>query len=99
LEGTGLVVDIDYLVTSAQAGFRKPHPQIYQATLGLAGFSAKDAVFVGDNLRTDVLGPQRADIRSVFLASAPVEGLEGERAGSLAAVARLLIDGTVDTSA
>ena len=98
LEGTGLVADIDYLVTSAQAGFRKPHPHIYQATLGLAGFSAKGAVFVGDSLRTDVLGPQAADIRSVLLASAPMEGFEGEQAGSLAAVTRLLIDGTTDTS-
>jgi putative hydrolase of the HAD superfamily len=92
LEGTGLTTHIDYLVTSAQAGFRKPHSRIYQSTLDLTGFTAANAVFVGDSLRTDVLGPQRVGARSVLLARAPPGGFRGEQARSLAAVARLLID-------
>jgi putative hydrolase of the HAD superfamily len=93
LEGTGLTVNIDVLVTSAQAGYRKPHPRIYGSTLDLAGFAANDAVFVGDSLRTDVLGPEKAGIRSVLLAPAAGEVFHREQVGSLAAVARLLIDG------
>jgi HAD superfamily hydrolase (TIGR01509 family) len=93
LEGTDLVEEIDVLVTSAQAGFRKPHPRIYQSTLGLSGFAAEEAVFVGDTLRTDVLGPQRAGIRSILLAPVTVGTFRGPQAGSLAATADLLIDG------
>jgi putative hydrolase of the HAD superfamily len=92
LESTGLTAYVDVLVTSAQAGCRKPHPRIYGSTLEAAGFAADDAVFVGDSLRTDVLGPEKAGIRSVLLASAAREALHREQVGSLAAVARLLTD-------
>jgi putative hydrolase of the HAD superfamily len=87
---TGLTRDIDVLVSSAQAGFRKPHQRIYQETLERAGFSAEDAVFVGDSLRTDVLGPQREGIRSVLLAPRDVHSFAGEQAATLAALADLL---------
>jgi putative hydrolase of the HAD superfamily len=96
LEVTGLTGDIDVLVASARAGCRKPHPRIYRSTLELAGFSAKDAVFVGDNLRTDVLGPESVGIRSVLLASRAPRTFGGERAATLAAVSRLLTDGITD---
>ena len=39
-------------------------------TLERAGFSAHDAVFIGDSLRTDVLGPQRVGIPSVLVGRA-----------------------------
>jgi putative hydrolase of the HAD superfamily len=93
LEGTGLIAFVDVFVTSAQAGCRKPHPRIYRSTLDRAGLAADDAVFVGDSLRTDVLGAEQAGIRSVLLAREPNEAFQGEQAGSLAAVARLLLDG------
>ena len=91
LAGTGLMAWIDVLVTSAQIGYRKPHPRIYQATLDRAGFSAADAVFVGDGLRTDALGPKRAGIRSVLLARDAEEQIHPEQAASLGDVARLLL--------
>ena len=93
LDDTGLTANVDVLVASAQAGCRKPHPRIYRSTIDLAGFAADDAVFVGDSLRTDVLGPEKAGIRSVLLAREPTEAFQREQVGSLAAVARLLIDG------
>jgi putative hydrolase of the HAD superfamily len=93
LDGTGLVEEIDVFVTSAQAGFRKPHPRIYQSTLSLAGFAAEEAVFVGDSLRTDVLGPQSVSIRSVLLAPVAVKAFRGLQARSVEAAAELFIDG------
>jgi putative hydrolase of the HAD superfamily len=89
--GAGLAGHIDVFVTSAQAGYRKPHPRIYQATLERAGFGADDAVFIGDSLRTDVLGPQRAGIRSVLLASDTKRQLHREQVTSLAAVTHLIL--------
>jgi putative hydrolase of the HAD superfamily len=92
LAGTGLADYIDVFVTSAQAGFRKPHTRIYQATLELAGFRAKDAVFVGDSLRTDALGPQRAGIRSLLVTQAE-EQVHREQVASLGEAARLILRG------
>jgi putative hydrolase of the HAD superfamily len=91
LAGSGLARWIDVLVTSAQIGYRKPHPRIYQATLEQAAFGAADAVFVGDSLRTDALGPQRVGIRSVLLARDANTQLHAEQVSSLAEAARLLL--------
>jgi putative hydrolase of the HAD superfamily len=91
LEPTGLAEAIDVFVTSARAGFRKPHLQIYRSTLDLAGFGAEETVFVGDSMRADVLGPQCIGIRSILLSAEELETFEGERVGSLAEVSRMLI--------
>ena len=91
LADTGLMNWIDVPVTSAQAGYRKPHPRIYQTTLDRAGFSAADAVFVGDSLRTDALGPQQSGIRSVLLARDAEEQIHPEQVASLGDAARLLL--------
>lgn len=94
LAGTGLAGYIDVFVTSARSGYRKPHPRIYQATLELAGFGVEDAVFVGDSLRTDAVGPQRIGIRSVLLAPTAKRQIHTEQVASLADAARLLGEGT-----
>jgi putative hydrolase of the HAD superfamily len=91
LARTGLAGHIDLFVTSAQAGYRKPHSRIYQATLGRAGFSAQDAVFVGDNLQTDALGPARIGVRSVLLAPSARQRMHREQVAALADVPRLII--------
>jgi HAD superfamily hydrolase (TIGR01509 family) len=92
LAGTGLAGYVDVFMTSAQAGYRKPHARIYRATLERAGFRAEDAVFVGDSLRTDALGPQRAGIRSV-LVTRTEEQVHGEQVASLDDAARLILRG------
>lgn len=90
--GTSLAGYIDTFASSAQVGFRKPNIRIYQAVLTASRTCAKNAVFVGDNIRADVQGPQRAGIRAIHLASAQPIGFSGEHAQSLAAVAELLTD-------
>lgn len=87
----GLAASIDVFVTSAQAGYRKPHPRIYHDTLERARFSAHDAVFIGDSLRTDVLGPQRIGIRSVLVAGPARGQADHEQVASLAEVPRLVL--------
>ncbi len=91
LRPTGLARYIDTYVSSAEVGFRKPHPRIYRAALEASQSGAENAVFVGDNLRTDILGPENAGIRPIFLTSSPPASFGGEHAHSLAAVAELLI--------
>ena len=47
----------DVVVTSAQAGARKPHPRIYRHTLERCFVAPPEALFVGDTLYADVEGP------------------------------------------
>ncbi len=63
LDGAGLAHLIDHVVTSAQAGARKPHPRIYQKTLEQCGVTAAEALFVGDSWGPDVEGPLAAGLR------------------------------------
>jgi FMN phosphatase YigB (HAD superfamily) len=92
LAGTGLTDNIDVFVTSAQAGCRKPHARIYRATLELAGFRAEDAVFVGDSVRTDAVGPQCAGVRSVLVTRAE-EQVHREQVASVREAVRLILRG------
>lgn len=72
LARAGLSELVDLVISSAQAGYRKPNKSIYQTLLEAAGMSANDAIFVGDNVEADVRGPRRAGIRSVLLDRAGV---------------------------
>jgi putative hydrolase of the HAD superfamily len=98
LAPTGLAREVDFVVTSAQVGYRKPHPRIYRFTMGLAGFRPGETVFVGDSLLADVLGARRVGIRSILLSPVPPTAFQGERAGSLAEIPSMLIDGSLDSA-
>jgi putative hydrolase of the HAD superfamily len=67
LDATAVAPLLDAAVTSAQAGYRKPHPGIYDVTLARLGVAATDAVFVGDSWGPDVLGPLGAGMRAVHI--------------------------------
>ena len=67
LARVGLDGLFDVVVTSAQAGSRKPDRAIYDHTLRRCGVAPSDALFVGDTWEPDVDGPRRAGIASVYL--------------------------------
>jgi putative hydrolase of the HAD superfamily len=55
------------VVTSAEAGSRKPDPAIFADALKVAGVPAGKAVHVGDSLEDDVAGARAAGIEPVLL--------------------------------
>ncbi len=60
---------VDAIVTSAQAGARKPHPRIFEHTLDRCGLAPAETLFVGDTWGPDVEGPgPRACGRSISTA-------------------------------
>ena len=63
----GLAGMLDAVVTSAEAGARKPEPAIFEAALEELRCPAESAIVVGDSLETDVAGGQAAGIRSILL--------------------------------
>ena len=67
VEEVGLAGAIDVVVSSAWAGARKPHPRIFEHTLDKVGVGADSVLFVGDTWGPDVVGPQAAGMRPVYL--------------------------------
>ena len=68
---------VDGIVTSAEAGARKPAPAIFELALELAGVSARDAVHVGDSLGEDVAGARAAGIEPVLVSRSGAPGPGG----------------------
>ena len=58
---------LDGILTSAEAGARKPAPAIFEQALAIAGVDAAQAVHVGDSLDEDMAGARNAGISSVLV--------------------------------
>jgi putative hydrolase of the HAD superfamily len=67
LDQAGLLGLVDASVTSARAGSRKPHPDIYDVSIAALGVETADVVFVGDSWEPDVRGPRRAGMTAVHV--------------------------------
>jgi putative hydrolase of the HAD superfamily len=67
LDRFGLRGALDLVLLSVEHGFRKPHPSIYQAALDHFACPPDQALFVGDTLDADYLGPVACGIRSLLI--------------------------------
>jgi putative hydrolase of the HAD superfamily len=67
LKRCGLAGLFDGVVSSAEAGARKPDPAIFAAALEIAGCGPGEALHVGDTPEEDVEGARAAGIRSLLL--------------------------------
>jgi phosphoglycolate phosphatase-like HAD superfamily hydrolase len=59
-----------WVVTSIDAGFRKPAPEFFQFALSKCPYVKSEVLFVSNQLNTDVLGAESFGIRTAWL-SAP----------------------------
>lgn len=67
LERAGILPFFTWVVTSVDAGFRKPAPEFFDFAVSKCGLAREELVFVGNQLNTDILGGQRYGIRTVWL--------------------------------
>ncbi len=67
LENCGIAPLLDGALSSAEAGSRKPEPQIFAAALELAGCEPAEALHVGDTREEDCEGARAAGIRALLL--------------------------------
>ena len=63
----GLAPYLDFCLTSAEVGVEKPDPAIFVAALERAGVSPGEAVHVGDQPRSDLVGARGAGLHAVLL--------------------------------
>ena len=54
-------------VSSAEHGFMKPHPSIFESALARASVEPGDAIMVGDSLKADIEGALAAGLRGILL--------------------------------
>ncbi|MFC4387799.1 HAD family hydrolase [Gracilibacillus marinus] len=57
----------DHIIISGDFGKGKPDQSIFEHVLEVADISKDDAIMVGDNLMTDILGANRTGIKSVWI--------------------------------
>jgi len=63
----GLETYLDFVVTSKEAGADKPESPIFLLALERAGVNASEAVYVGDQYQTDVLGARGVGITPILI--------------------------------
>jgi len=76
-ERMGLAQYMDAIVTSSQLGVRKPHPAIFERILDELGVAPEEAVFVGDKMREDIVGPKELGMRAVLTHQFRQEDFDG----------------------
>jgi putative hydrolase of the HAD superfamily len=72
----GLDRMVDLAVFCRDAGWRKPAPQIFHYTLEKIGLRPEECLFIGDDPRWDIAGPQAVGMAALLL----------DRAGTMAAL-------------
>jgi len=63
----GLAPYLDFVVTSEDVGSNKPEPPIFLAALERAGVNASEAIYVGDQYETDVVGARGVGIKPILI--------------------------------
>ena len=67
LKRLGLALMMDVAVFCRDVGWRKPAKQVFEYALAKLGSDVKDCVFVGDDPRWDIAGPQGVGIRAILI--------------------------------
>ena len=63
----GMAKYLDYCISSEQAGSEKPHAPIFLAALERSTASPDEALHVGDQYRSDVLGARAVGMHTVLI--------------------------------
>jgi putative hydrolase of the HAD superfamily len=63
----GLESYLDVIVTAEDVGANKPAPPIFLAALERAGADASEAVYIGDQYETDVVGARGVGIKPILI--------------------------------
>jgi HAD superfamily hydrolase (TIGR01549 family) len=63
----GLQPYLDFKVTSAEAGFDKPSPEIFLAALKKAAVKPEEVLYVGDQYQIDVVGARGVGITALLI--------------------------------
>jgi len=63
----GMESYIDFIVTPFETGADKPSPVIFRAALNKANVRAEEAIYVGDQYKSDILGARGVNMQAVLI--------------------------------
>ncbi|MDP8241055.1 MAG: HAD family hydrolase [Candidatus Hatepunaea meridiana] len=66
LQKWGLLAPLDFVMSSADYGFRKPHPGIFKTALAKLGTQPDETWFVGDTVDVDIEGSEAVGITAFW---------------------------------
>ncbi len=66
LDKSGLTKYFSKIITSEQAGARKPDPKVFDYAFGLTSGKVKNSLMIGDDLRTDIEGARNIKMDHVY---------------------------------
>lgn len=66
LEKLGVLRYLDFLVMSEEAGAEKPAPRFFDLCVKKAGCRPEECVFIGDNLKKDVIGSTECGLKGTW---------------------------------
>jgi len=67
LTAHGILTYFDFVVTSVRVGWKKPHPEIYDAAMAYITTPKDKVLFIGDNYDCDYTGPREYGFQSILL--------------------------------
>jgi putative hydrolase of the HAD superfamily len=66
LKNSGLSTYFDQIITSEDAGVKKPSPIIFKFALNKASATSKESIMIGDNYEADVMGAINNGIDAIY---------------------------------
>ena len=66
IENSGLKKYFDKIITSEEAGVKKPNPYIFQYALQQANAVANESLMIGDNWEADIMGAKNAGLDVIY---------------------------------
>ena len=67
LHATGLYDLFDGIVISSDIGVKKPSPEIFSIAFERFGITAENSIYVGNDLRDDILGASKVGMKTVYI--------------------------------
>ena len=79
LKRLGIEECFAHVVVSDSVGWRKPHPNIFKVFLDLSHAMPDEAVYIGDELATDIKGARSMGIKTVLLGKEDAKYVQEDR--------------------
>lgn len=88
LEKIGIADFFEVVVTSGKTGRSKPDPYIFESACREASVKPEQSIYVGDNLKVDILGSQSSNMKGIWINRDGISD-EGHKVTSIACLTEL----------
>ncbi len=67
LRESGMIRYFDEVITSEEAGVKKPHPGIFEFAFKQSGAVAENSIMIGDDYEVDIIGARDMGMKQIFV--------------------------------